>query len=157
MVEQGCAASTLSQQETERGNTKLETGNSNWNGVTKEQGQQKTVNKKQETRNRNSKLNTTTATPRVSFSGLGFFRRNNVFKNKLINNLQSGNNNGNYFDARTKISSNIKNLNQNFVYGAGIDAKYSVGSRSELTLGFNGAFNHFKNYEFSLGYGFRIY
>ena len=97
------------------------------------------------------------ATPRVSFSGLGFFRRNNVFKNKLINNLQSGNNNGNYFDARTKISSNIKNLNQNFVYGAGIDAKYSVGSRSEFTLGFNGAFNQFNNYEFSLGYGFRIY
>ncbi|MFZ1336476.1 MAG: hypothetical protein WAR99_13705 [Saprospiraceae bacterium] len=97
------------------------------------------------------------ATPRVSFSGLGFFRRNNVFKNKLINNLQSGNNYGNYFDARTKISSNIKNLNQNFVYGAGIDAKYSVGSRSEFTLGFNGAFNQFNNYEFSLGYGFRIY
>jgi len=60
--EVNAAASTLSQQETERGNTKLETGNSNWNGVTKEQGQQKTVNKKQETRNRNSKLNTTTAT-----------------------------------------------------------------------------------------------
>jgi len=97
------------------------------------------------------------ATPRVSFSGLGFIRRNNVFKNKLINNLQSGNNNGNYFDARNKISSNIKNLNQNYAYGAGIDAKYSVGSRSEFTLGFNGTFNQFNNYEFSLGYGFRIY
>jgi len=97
------------------------------------------------------------ATPRVSFSGLGFIRRNNVFKNKLINNLQSGNNNGNYFDARNKISSNIKNLNHNYAYGAGIDAKYSVGSRSEFTLGFNGTFNQFNNYEFSLGYGFRIY
>ncbi len=97
------------------------------------------------------------ASSRISFSGLGFFRRNNIFKNKLINNLQSGNNNGNYFDARNKISSNIKNLNQNYAYGAGIDAKYSLGSRSEFTLGFNSAFNQFNNYEFSLGYGFRIY
>lgn len=95
-------------------------------------------------------------TKKLHIGAYGFARVNNIFDQSPVKNYKSEFSlvtNAALKDANTTYESSIDKFN----YGAGIDLNYRLDNRNVVYAKIDRTFDHKKNYEVCLGYGFRLF